>query len=216
MDWTNAMVLEFLHNYELEPVLWDPQNPNHKRKHHGFGAWERIMRNLTWDCKIEDLKKKKDSLMASYRFHCNKIKKMKTDPTGENVYTTNWFAFDCMNSFLGRVYDLEYDKTNIDEFYQEASIEDVDTSDTQTSKDTEHVVPAKRRKVKEESKSYADEFQTNLEKQEKNCKELCETYGALLAQKLFNLGEEDRLILMNQIDNLVFETALQARKKTFA
>lgn len=111
MEWTNDMVLEFIHNYESEPVLWDPKHPQHKRKRFIFEGWQRIQRSLTWDCQIEDLKKKKDSLMAYYRSHCNKIKKMKTEPGTENVYATSWFAFDSMHSFLGRVYDLECDKT---------------------------------------------------------------------------------------------------------
>lgn len=74
-------------------------------------------------------------------------------------------------------------------------------------------MPAKR-KVVQVVKKFADEsFMTQNENTEEQTKNYCEMYGALLAQKLIGLNEEERLILMNQIDNLVFETTLHAKKK---
>lgn len=42
----------------------------------------------------------------------------------------------------------------------------------------------------------------------------CDLYGKLLSQKLMKLNEEDRLMLMNQIDNLVFHTAMRAMSQS--
>lgn len=106
MDWTNDMVLEFLHAYETEPIIWDLRQEDRKKKCLVAEAWRRVHKKLDWECSIEDLKKKKDSLMAYYRVHSNKAKKIKMSDEGcEEEYKTSWFAFETMNSFLGDIYD---------------------------------------------------------------------------------------------------------------
>lgn len=102
------MVLEFLHYYENEPVIWNPHYKNHKRKHSVHDAWRRIKNNLSWECSIEEIKKKKDSLMAYYRIHIRKMKQSKGSEAGaDDVYTTNWFAFATMDNFLKPIYESD-------------------------------------------------------------------------------------------------------------
>lgn len=121
MDWTNEMVKEFLHVYETEPIIWDLRHVDQKKKGLVAEAWRRVHKTLNWQCSIEDLKKKKDSLMAYYRIHWKKAKKMKMSEElrAEEEYKTRWFAFDTMNSFLGELYD-----TN-NTFYAEAQCTEV-------------------------------------------------------------------------------------------
>ncbi|KAJ0177724.1 hypothetical protein K1T71_006597 [Dendrolimus kikuchii] len=75
MEWINKKVLEFIHLYEMENILWNLSNPNHKKKHLVHDSWVRIKNKLSWISTVEEMKKKKDSLMAYYRAHLNKIKK---------------------------------------------------------------------------------------------------------------------------------------------
>lgn len=42
----------------------------------------------------------------------------------------------------------------------------------------------------------------------------CDLYGQLLAQKLKPLDVDDRLVLMNEIDNLVFNYIMNVRKRS--
>lgn len=99
------MVLEFLQYYESEPVIWNPLHENYKRKQLINDAWRRIENSLSWECSIEELKKKKDSLMAYYRFHMSKIKKSKL--SGDDEFKSSWFAFSTMDSFLRQNYECD-------------------------------------------------------------------------------------------------------------
>lgn len=106
MEWSNEKVLEFIQFYETESIIWNPSNPDHKKKHMVHDAWIRIKNMLSWPTTVEEMKKKKDSLMAYYRAHLNKIKKsIKSGAGADDVYQTNWFAFSAMNSFLQNIYD---------------------------------------------------------------------------------------------------------------
>ncbi|CAG5029695.1 unnamed protein product [Parnassius apollo] len=33
MEWSNEKVLEFIQFYETENIIWNPSNPDHKKKH---------------------------------------------------------------------------------------------------------------------------------------------------------------------------------------
>ncbi|CAG9782316.1 unnamed protein product [Diatraea saccharalis] len=64
------------------------------------------MELVPFETTIEEMKKKKESLMGYYRTHLNKIKKsLKSGAGKDDVYTTNWFAFETMDNFLRGVYD---------------------------------------------------------------------------------------------------------------
>lgn len=100
------MVIEFLHAYETEPVIWDHRLEEHKKKYLVAEGWRRVQLKLEWDCSVDELKRKKDSLMAYYRMHLHKAKKNKlSDDVSEEEYKTSWFAYDTMNNFLGDIYD---------------------------------------------------------------------------------------------------------------
>lgn len=66
-NWSNETIMEFLNLYEKYPVIWDPQNVNHKNRNLVFDAWAAIANEMSVTCTIETLKKKKESLMATYR-----------------------------------------------------------------------------------------------------------------------------------------------------
>lgn len=101
MAWTNDTVIEFLDLYKSEQILWDPKNPLHRNRSEINAAWIRIQTSFSLNCSISELKKKKESLMTSFRMHWNKKKK-----TLGNYHTT-WFAYPHMESFLSLKYECD-------------------------------------------------------------------------------------------------------------
>ncbi|GBM35168.1 hypothetical protein AVEN_140765-1 [Araneus ventricosus] len=67
MEWNNELIMEFLDPYDLEPMIWNPQNEHHKDRNHVYDAWKRIQSSLSIDFSLKVLKKKKENLMATYR-----------------------------------------------------------------------------------------------------------------------------------------------------
>lgn len=103
MSWNNESELNFIEIYQMEPVLWDPHHKFHRDKKCLHDAWVRISEQTEFT--VSELKKKRDSLMATYRGHLRKIKNSSKSGAGSNeVYKPVWFAFDLMNSFLEQLY----------------------------------------------------------------------------------------------------------------
>lgn len=69
--WNNETEMLFLEYYHAEKVLWDANYPHHKDKSKNHDAWKRISTQM--DIEIKELKKKKDSLLSSYRLYRKKV-----------------------------------------------------------------------------------------------------------------------------------------------
>lgn len=101
MEWSNELVLEFLDLYQKEDLIWNASHKMHKNRNAIYDAWKRIRDQMSTDCAVEDLKKKKDSLMASFRTCLHKVRVTTHSGTGvDEVYKPQWFAFQKMASFL--------------------------------------------------------------------------------------------------------------------
>lgn len=101
MEWPNELVLDFLTFYEIEAVIWNPALPNHKNRNEVYDAWKRIEEKMEKKFTVTELKKKKDSLMASYRTWLKKVKDtIKSGAGTEDIYKPNWFAYEMMDRFL--------------------------------------------------------------------------------------------------------------------
>lgn len=108
MEWSNEETLLFLELYHSEPVLWDPSHETHKDKKFLIDAWNRIRENEQFNHRtVVELKKKKDSLMASFRTHLRKKKaSIRSGAGAEDVYKPVWFAYEYMEGFLAQVYEV--------------------------------------------------------------------------------------------------------------
>jgi len=105
-DWSNEFTLKFLELYQNEPVIWDPMHLYHKDRKQINDAWVRLSRQL--ECPVTELKKKKDSLMATFRGHLRKKKASIRSGAGVNdIYKPIWFAYEYMESFLSPVYECQ-------------------------------------------------------------------------------------------------------------
>lgn len=105
MEWSNEYTIEFLNLYEKEGLIWNPKDPLHKNRNAVSDAWNRIKDQLSVNCSIQDLKKKKDSLMATFRPLSHKVKdSMRTGSAANNVFKPNWIFYEPMAKFLHGIY----------------------------------------------------------------------------------------------------------------
>jgi hypothetical protein len=71
-------------------------------------TWMRIKRALSVDVPVAEIKKKKDSLMASFRHHLRRKKaSIKSGASSDEVYKPTWYAYEVMEGFLGSLYDCD-------------------------------------------------------------------------------------------------------------
>ncbi|CAH2241631.1 uncharacterized protein LOC120626733 isoform X2 [Pararge aegeria] len=207
MAWTNDVALEFLDHYRIEPLLWDPKHPLHRNRCEVNEAWRRIQSNLSINSSIVDLKRKKESLMTSFRFHYNRKKKC----PGE--YRTTWFAYSFMESFLGGKY--ECDSTNENDHEDPiANTSPNTTVDRQSSNRRINRSSCSKSQTNNSEYVYSKRQldSVNYVKEEK-CKtdtDEYELYGQLLAKKLRKLDEHQRDVAMHEIDNIMFNAKMQS------
>lgn len=106
MEWSNESVFEFIELMQGEPDIWDPKRKGHKNRNNISDAWNRIRQNFSMPCTIEELKRKRNTLLTQYRDCLKKIKdSTKTGSSAEDIYKPSWFAFDALHAFMGDVYE---------------------------------------------------------------------------------------------------------------
>lgn len=100
-EWPNDLILEFIDLYGQHSVLWDHENPDRKSRDKIYEAWTSIQSGLSTRFDISDLKKKKDSLLASYRMLRRKfLESQKKSDDGIGTYQPTWFAYQSLDKFL--------------------------------------------------------------------------------------------------------------------
>lgn len=103
-DWTNEISIKFVELYKSEDILWNPKHRDYKDKSKMNDAWCRISKIL--NISIDDLKKKKNSIMATFRGHLRKKKaSIKSGASQNDIYRPIWFLYNQMESFLGKLYE---------------------------------------------------------------------------------------------------------------
>ncbi|KAF6201355.1 hypothetical protein GE061_005803 [Apolygus lucorum] len=211
--------MEFLKMYKREPVLWDPKHANYKDRKHAYAAWDRLaeLTNLS----VRELKRKKDSLMATFRTHLRK-KRASRSKGDEVLYKSIWFAYDFMEDFLSDVYGEQRERrlsedSNHDDEYIDTKITLIPVSEpkkiklsasgsgTETPTDT-RPTPRHRRdpsKSGEDSLNKPSSSVRELKRDHDEEEDECDLYGRILAKKLRRLPELDRAVLMHDIDGMM-------------
>lgn len=101
MEWNNELTLEFLEAYEKHPVLWNSLYPGHKNKNTLQDAWTEVANELSVTMPVVALKKKKESLMSTYRTLRKKVVDSETTGSGsQDVYHPFWFAYNAIDRFI--------------------------------------------------------------------------------------------------------------------
>ncbi|KAF9413738.1 hypothetical protein HW555_008184 [Spodoptera exigua] len=94
---------------EEEPAIWNPKDPGHKSRNNVHDAWTKIKTKFCEgtgeSISVEELKKKKENLMATYRKLNTKVKSSSTSGSGtDDMFKPNWPFYEQMAKFLHGVY----------------------------------------------------------------------------------------------------------------
>lgn len=101
MEWSNEQTLLFIEQYEKMPVLWDSKRPEHKNRVKLNDAWVELQKKFDNSIPIVELKKKKESLMASYRSLRKEV--LESEGTGsstDDIFKPSWYAFEAIDRFM--------------------------------------------------------------------------------------------------------------------
>ncbi|KAI5634420.1 alcohol dehydrogenase transcription factor myb/SANT-like domain-containing protein [Phthorimaea operculella] len=198
-EWSFDTHVRFLECYGNEPVIWNPDHPNKTKKKDVHEAWIRLSQAMD-NTPIPLLKKKRDSLMATFRGHFRKKKaSIKAGASEDDIYTPRWQYYSIMERiFAGSVYDV--DSVNIERqspplhhFLDSSQIKQEKPSGSNGTPNTKY--PRKRKiEVRREETAREDTEQYGE----------CELYCKLLAKKMRKLDERQRDIAMHEIDNIMF------------
>ncbi|ENN75035.1 hypothetical protein HUJ04_001259 [Dendroctonus ponderosae] len=213
MEWTNELVIKFLDLFEREEAIWNGDHELHRNRDFIRESWLRIKTDLGGQWSVAELKKKKESLMSTFRKISQKIKKKHST---NRPHKTNWFAYAKMDKFLHNHYRPVVFK------YPRDLIQDVDTPETSqrisddnsdslsdtpsqesSSSSWQDAVPPKKIKLKEpfiKTKNRAVEDCSNS----RNATDNCSLYGELLANKLKDFDQHKQQLAMLQIDQLMY------------
>lgn len=94
IEWPTDKCIQFIEEYKNRPLLWDRDHIHNRITERKLKAWEEmagIFNTETWE-----LKKKMNSLLASYRRERQKVRiKTMKHRNGEKVDSTSstWFAY---------------------------------------------------------------------------------------------------------------------------
>lgn len=101
MDWNRTRCIELIEQYEKYPQLWNPKHGLYYNKTKKQDAWGCIAEAM--GCSTEEVKKKMESILASFRREKAKGRKIAgSDKALQDVYTSQWFAFSRMAFLLDR------------------------------------------------------------------------------------------------------------------
>ncbi|CAH1999561.1 unnamed protein product [Acanthoscelides obtectus] len=213
--WDNDIELKFIEFFQAEPILWDTKHRNYKNKNLNHDAWGRIAQLM--DLPIPDLKKKKESLFASYRKYRKMVKDSHQSGAGENeLYKPVWFAYEALDGFLsdGLTPKITINTQSRDEQPGKSTIiseeeimnkpgetkNEITTPRTGRSRSLQCEVKEAGRHVKE-ALSLFQESVKRRESQEHP--DDCEIYGMGLAKKLRAFSEEERLEIMYEFNGII-------------
>ncbi|KAL1124706.1 hypothetical protein AAG570_001330 [Ranatra chinensis] len=95
MNWTEESILRFIGVYKERPVLWDANDPNYKLTAKKIDAWSELSKML--NVAVPELKRKMNSLLASYRRERQKAKLEAVRLGTEDAYESSWFAYKSLD-----------------------------------------------------------------------------------------------------------------------
>lgn len=103
MEWNNELTLEFLEAYEKHPVLWNSLHPGHKNKNTLQDVRTEVANELSVTIPVVALKKKKESLMSTYR---SLRKKIVYSDFRDYCIGVTFFALRNITTYSSRLYSL--------------------------------------------------------------------------------------------------------------
>ncbi|XP_066981347.1 uncharacterized protein [Macrobrachium rosenbergii] len=101
MEWHRSRCMTLIAEYEKRPVLWDPEHGSYFNKTKKLEQWEEVAQVI--GCTVEEVKRKMDSLLGSFRRERGKANRHKgNDKGGQKPFVSRWFAYKPMAFLLER------------------------------------------------------------------------------------------------------------------
>lgn len=97
MEWTDEKVLVLIEEYKSRPGLWEPNHPHYKYANRKNEYWRSLANAVQTN--VAEVKKKLNSLLASFRRERAKVKKT-SGKSSKEVFKSNWFAYNSMAFLL--------------------------------------------------------------------------------------------------------------------
>ncbi|XP_045495297.1 uncharacterized protein LOC123701491 [Colias croceus] len=209
--WKSNEILLFIELYRNEPIIWNPRHEFHKNKNKVNDAWIRIADKIY--IPINELKKKKESLMTTFRMHQKrKTKSIKSGMGEDELYIPIWPYYDPLEAFLKDIYVCSSVINTEEKIIQDSSSAETDLITQAPEPQTQTAPPTQKRRSKnppelsEASKEVANAFNTlNRVLDNKILDDDCELYGKLLATKLRKFPQYEREEIMLEIDSMMIK-----------
>ncbi|XP_050510607.1 uncharacterized protein LOC126887243 [Diabrotica virgifera virgifera] len=240
MEWSEEAIIEFLHLYENERVIWHPSFRRDKYSHHEVhDAWKRIQTEFSLKKSIEDLKKKREHLMGTFRKCVAKIKASEESGSDtDEKYKPKWFAFDIMARFLNHLIEpmetIKLEKVQRipeeQDNYIENETQDDDISNIYMSSTEPKRLTTKRRatsnnsinKMTKSSKIAQDTTDDKVENDYDIFQEISQLtqkdeydiFGELIAKRLRGLRQHERDYLMHEMENMMYQAKISSSQHT--
>ncbi|CAH1113552.1 unnamed protein product [Psylliodes chrysocephalus] len=227
MEWSNDSVLQLINAYRIRPVLWNSLDSYYKIKNKKEDAWRELADMLNTD--IAEIKKKMQSLLASFRRERQKLKTI-SGMGAEEVYDTKWFAFKSLLFLKDKNQPVETQDTEgnnenesiemtQDEDLEESSDRDLnETISNENHADHEAIIPKRKQFVspkriqKKKLKPNEDprvtdayavmtDLKSNISAQTKDG---CSVYGEYIGFKLRSYNSYTRAIVEHHINTIIY------------
>ncbi|XP_012145329.1 uncharacterized protein LOC105663054 [Megachile rotundata] len=156
MEWDNAMCLQLIEFYREHECLWDPGNGSYKSNNKKDEAWREIGKKM--NCEVREVRKKMDSILASYRRERQKSLFSKSGRYGP--YKSKWFAYKNMQFLLDKYRPRSTIKATMSNT--------IEVSDSRKTDDTNDTDAENSEGNEQETFSRREEFKPPL--QRKQCK----------------------------------------------
>lgn len=99
MDWTKSKIFILIDLYHNHPCLWYPKHVDYRNRKEKSDAFNEI--SDTMDCDVHEVKRKVESLLASFRRERQKYD-LHVTSNANGVYKSKWFGFDKMAFLLDK------------------------------------------------------------------------------------------------------------------
>ncbi|XP_037943513.1 uncharacterized protein LOC119676342 [Teleopsis dalmanni] len=100
MEWRDNRVFQLIELYRNKECLWDCTSPNYKNIKMKHDAWTNIAHDMEID--VNDIKKKMNSLLSSFRRERKKQKEKKSGSAADEQYKFTWFGSKAMEFLLDK------------------------------------------------------------------------------------------------------------------
>ncbi|XP_076246304.1 uncharacterized protein LOC143186509 [Calliopsis andreniformis] len=207
MEWTEEQVLEMVSLYEDHRELWDPQHPHYKLVTKKSDAWSEISQNM--DIPVDDIKKKMQSLLASYRRERQKCDRRVSEMGIDDIYKGTWFLFKHF-SFLNNKYKLR-ERNSADEditIGENTNLNEEESNETDILVTQDRIKECKKRKPEDEllqrSEISLKRTKEETKGSEKAEGDVFEKFGSYVAEELKQLDARTSTIAIKYINDIIF------------